>query len=90
MRSIFPRVDDTKVWQKISKVSLSEEAYERLKRAKKESESLSDVITRAAKAPSGSLDRFIGAWKEESVEEIEAKITADRRASGGRDARFTR
>ena len=72
----------------VRQVSLSEEAYRKLKRAKKDSESFSDVILRTVKSPSGDLDRFIGAWKGEDFEKIEAKILADRRASKSRNARF--
>ena len=72
----------------VRQVSLSEEAYKRLKRAKKETESFSDVILRTVKSPSGSLDRFFGAWKNESYARIEAKILAGRKRSRSRDAHF--
>ena len=65
----------------VRQISLSEKAYRKLKRAKKEFESFSDVILRTVSAPSGDLDRFIGAWKDEDFEKIEAKILADRRGS---------
>ena len=72
----------------VKQVSLSNEAYLRLKRQKKQSESFSDVILRVVKSPSGNLDRFIGAWKDENVSRIEAQILADRKASQSRNARF--
>ncbi len=72
----------------VRQVSLSEEAYRKLKRAKKDSESFSEVILRTVKSPGGDLDRFIGAWKGEDFEKIEAKNLADRRASKSRNARF--
>ncbi|MHB2036549.1 MAG: antitoxin VapB family protein [Nitrososphaerales archaeon] len=40
-------------------ISLSEEAYVRLKKAKKGSESFSDVILRTFKSPSGDLSLFL-------------------------------
>lgn len=72
----------------VRQVSLSEEAYDRLKKAKKDSESFSDVILRTVKSPSGSLDRFFGAWKHEDYRRIEGKILADRKRSRSRDVRF--
>ena len=48
-------------------VSLSEEAYERLKKAKKESESFSDVVLRTVKSPSGDLSRFFGPEKTKNM-----------------------
>ncbi len=72
----------------VRQVSLSEEAYERLKKAKKGPESFSDVILRIVKNPSGDLDRFFGAWKGEDYAQIEAKILADRKRSRSRDVSF--
>ncbi len=72
----------------VRQVSLSEEAYERLKRGKKESESFSDVILRTVSSPSGNLDRFVGVWKGEDSSKIKTKIVADRRVSRSRQVRF--
>ena len=73
----------------VRQVSLSEEAYERLKKAKKgPEESFSDVVLRVIKSPSGDLDRFFGAWKEDDYAQIEAKILSDRKRSRSRDVRF--
>jgi predicted CopG family antitoxin len=72
----------------VRQVSLSEEAYERLKKAKKGEESFSDVILRTVKTPSGNLDRFFGAWKGKEYDRIEAKILADRKRSRSRDVHF--
>ena len=74
----------------VRQVSLSEEAYKKLKRAKKESESFSDVILRTVKIQTGDLDRFVGAWNGEDVDKIEKRILADRRASRSRTARLTK
>ena len=75
----------------VKQVSLSEEAYERLRRAKKGDESFSDVVLRTVKALSGNIARFFGAWKEEKEESyasIKAKILEDRKRSRSRDVRF--
>lgn len=57
-------------------VSLSEDAYERLKRLKRENESFSDVIRRIT----GKVDLkdFHGILSEETSKEIEKKITERR------------
>jgi len=73
----------------VRQVSLSEEAYKRLKKAKKgPEESFSDVVLRTIKSPSGDLNRFFGAWMEEDYTRIEAKILSDRKRSRSRDVRF--
>ena len=74
----------------VKQVSLSEEAYERLRRAKKGGESFSDVVLRTVKAPSGNIARFFGAWKEEEegYASIKARILEDRKRSRSRDVRF--
>jgi len=74
----------------VKQVSLSEAAYKKLKRAKKDSESFSDVILRTVKIRTGDLDRFVGAWKDENVDWIEKRILADRRTSRSRTARLTK
>lgn len=72
----------------VRQVSLSEDAYERLKKAKKGSESFSEVILRTVKAPSGDLNRFFGVWKENEYSRIERKILAERKRSRSREVRF--
>lgn len=72
----------------VRQVSLSEEAYAKLKKAKRESESFSDVVLRAVQVPSGNLDRFFGAWGDEDHGYIEKKILADRKKSRSRKVRF--
>ena len=69
----------------VRQVSLSNEAYERLKKAKKGSESFSDVVLRTVKSPSGDLNRFFGAWKDEEYAKIETRILKDRKRSSSRN-----
>jgi predicted CopG family antitoxin len=64
----------------VRQVSLSEEAYERLSRAKRDCESFSDVVLRTVKNPTGNLDRFFGIWKGEDYTSIESRILSDRKA----------
>jgi len=58
-------------------VSLSDDAYERLKRLKKENESFSDVVRRVTGKI--KLRDFHGVLKEEAAEELEEIITEGRR-----------
>lgn len=53
-------------------ISLSEEAYERLKAMKKEKESFTDLIKRLCSG--AKLRDFYGILEEESAEEIEKAI----------------
>jgi predicted CopG family antitoxin len=72
----------------VRQVSLSEEAYERLKKAKKGSESFSDAVLRIVKSPNGDIDRFFGAWVGEDAPQIRAKIMNDRKRSRSRIVNF--
>ncbi len=72
----------------VRQVSLSEEAYEKLKKAKRDSESFSDVILRIVKTPGGDLDRFFGVWKGEEYASIKSKLLSDRKRSRSREVRF--
>lgn len=58
-------------------ISLAEDAYNRLKRAKREGESFSDVVRRLTSGV--DLEDFHGALSEKTADELEA-IIADRRA----------
>jgi len=58
-------------------VTISLEAYERLKREKLEGESFSDVIIRLTERGKKDLIEFAGAWKE--AEEIEDVILKGRK-----------
>ena len=58
-------------------ISITIEAYERLKREKLEGESFSDVIIRLTEKNKKDLLEFAGAWKED--EEIEKVILDGRK-----------
>lgn len=59
-------------------ISLAEDAYERLKRAKREGESFSDVVRRLTSGV--ALAEFHGALSEDTADELE-ELIASRRAS---------
>jgi predicted CopG family antitoxin len=58
-------------------LTITLEAYERLKREKLEGESFSDVIIRLTEGKKGNLMEFAGAWKD--AEEIEKVILEGRK-----------
>lgn len=72
----------------VHQVSLSDEAYEKLKKAKKDSESFSDVVLREVKTPTGDLDRFFGTWRGAEYTSIKSKLLADRKRSRSRDVKL--
>ncbi len=52
-------------------ITITEEAYRRLKREKLKGESFSDVIIRLTERREGDISEFAGAWREaEDIEEI--------------------
>lgn len=52
-------------------ITITIEAYERLKREKMEGESFSDVIIRLTERKEGDIGEFAGAWKEaDEIEEV--------------------
>lgn len=61
-------------------ISLSEEAYEILKNAKKENESFSQVVIRLASRR--SLDAFVGCISKESVEKLSDAMETFRKERG--------
>ena len=61
-------------------ISLSDEAYEILKKAKRDSESFSQVVIRLASRR--SLDDFVGCISKESIERMSAAIDAFRKGRG--------
>ncbi|MBD3159895.1 MAG: hypothetical protein GF309_14030 [Candidatus Lokiarchaeota archaeon] len=61
-------------------ISLSEEAYEILKNAKKENESFSQVVIRLASRR--SLDAFVGCISKESVERLSDAMDTFRKERG--------
>ena len=58
-------------------ITITVEAYERLKREKMEGESFSDVIIRLTERKERDLMEFAGAWKD--AEELEKAIAEGRR-----------
>lgn len=58
-------------------ISVTLEAYKRLKREKREGESFSNVIIRLTEEGEGDLMEFAGAW--EDAEDIERAIAEGRR-----------
>jgi predicted CopG family antitoxin len=76
------------VFDMVRQVSPSEEAYARLKKAKRVSESFSNAILRIVKSPTGDLNPFFGDWEGEDYARVEEKIVTDRKSSRSRDARF--
>lgn len=70
-------------------ISLSEDAYLRLKRRKGEGESFSDVVVRLtsdARAP--SLLELKGSWWGDDVEKVGKELAAERERTMGREPRF--
>lgn len=62
----------------MANVHLTDEAYARLKAAKKKDQSFSDVILE--KIPQEiDWDRCIGSWKDVDVKKMMAEVKADRR-----------
>lgn len=70
-------------------ISLTDDAYERLKAHKREDESFSDVVTRLADANEDKLKGF-GAWADTDLREsvAEAREEADRDFEERQDALF--
>lgn len=61
-------------------ISLSDEAYEILKKAKRENESFSQVVIRLANR--SSLDDFVNCISEDSVEKLSAALKLFREERG--------
>jgi predicted CopG family antitoxin len=70
-------------------VTLSEKAYEALKKMKREGESFSDAVIRlTSEEGSKSLLPFAGKWVGDDSEKILERIVEDRRKSVSREARL--
>ncbi|MBO3755272.1 MAG: antitoxin VapB family protein [Candidatus Brockarchaeota archaeon] len=70
-------------------ISLSDEAYKRLKKAKRGKESFSDVILRLIKGEERvSLTTFAGRWKGEDIDEVFKEIGKGRKASVAREVKI--
>jgi predicted CopG family antitoxin len=64
-------------------ISLSEDAYRRLKRRKGEGESFSDVVVRLTADERGiSLLALSGSWSGGDMEKVSRPLAADRERSG--------
>jgi predicted CopG family antitoxin len=57
-------------------VSLSEDAYERLKSLKEDKESFSDVVRRVTET--SNVSKFHGALSEDTADEVEENISENR------------
>jgi len=67
-------------------VSLSEKAYEALKKLKRDGESFSDVVRRlASEEEPKSLLPFAGKWAGDDSERVFERIAEDRRKSASRE-----
>jgi predicted CopG family antitoxin len=67
-------------------ISLSEKAYETLKKLKKPGESFSDVVIRVgSKEKKRSILEFAGTWKGDDIDEVFTVIIQDREKSKSRE-----
>ena len=71
-------------------ISLSDDAYDELKRLKHEGDSFSDVVRRIVKKERPSLMKFAGKWKgtKEEIDTIFKDITEKRHKSKIREVTF--
>ncbi len=70
-------------------ISLSEDAYRRLKQRKGEGESFSDVVVRLTGDKRGpSLLALKGAWSGDDLESIGRMLAAERENTKGRELRL--
>lgn len=76
--------------KKMTKViSLSEKAYETLKKMKKPGESFSDVILRVSqKEPKKPLLEFAGTWKGDDIDEVFDVVLKEREQAKSREIIF--
>lgn len=70
-------------------ISLSDEAYEELKRLKKEGESFSDVVIKIAVREKKPLTDFFGKWPVKGeLNKIEKELVRERKKAMMRDVDF--
>jgi predicted CopG family antitoxin len=70
-------------------ISLSEDAYRRLKRRKGEGESFSDVVVRLTRDDRGtSLLALKGTWSGGDMEKVSRTLAAERENAKGRELRL--
>ena len=67
-------------------ISLSERAYEELKKRKNKGESFSDVVLKLAEGKrSDSVLRYAGTWVGDDADEVLGRLMKDRRAAKSRE-----
>ncbi len=67
-------------------ISLSNEAYQKLKNSKKPGESFSDVVLRiVAEKKKKSLLEFAGTWKGDDIDEVFSQVLRDREEAKSRE-----
>lgn len=70
-------------------ISLSEEAYQRLKRRKGQGESFSDVVVRLTGDKGGaSLLELKGSWAGDDLDRVSRVLAEERETAKGRESRF--
>jgi len=68
-------------------ISLSEKAYEVLKKMKREGESFSDVVLRLSKKGSKRpLSAYAGRWSGDDAEAVYEKVKQEREKAAAREA----
>ena len=69
-------------------VSLSEAAYNALKKRKGKAESFSDIVLRLTSERSGSILEFAGSWVGGDADTIAQQMAREREANMAREHRF--
>lgn len=70
-------------------ISLSDEAYEELRKLKRGGESFSDVVIKITKKERKPLTSFFGAWPDKKeVDRIEKELEKERKRAKIRDVEF--
>ena len=70
-------------------ISLSDEAYDELKKLKKGDESFSDVVIKVVRKEKKPLTDFFGKWPEpKELDRIEKELVRERKRAKMRDADF--
>lgn len=70
-------------------ISLSDEAYDELKRLKKEGESFSEVVMKIARKERKPLSAFLGRWPVPGeLDRIEKELKKERKNAKMRDVEF--
>ncbi len=70
-------------------ISLSDEAYDELKKLKKEGDSFSDVVLKVTRKEKKPLTEFFGKWPEpKELNRIEKELEEERKRAKTRDVEF--